>query len=190
MPISRKNKAMTMHSIKNHLSSYSIFQKRSTTISHAFASALAPVDVFNERELIAALKNLGQKDLENLTCVYCNNHASTWDHLVCLVKDGELNGFGHQIGNLVPCCKACNSEKGRKNYKQFVETLYLSNEEKLALINRLQNHLSLAKEFRTENLSDLQQKKYLELKEVKKEIFELMRKADEIVQAIRKGSVS
>jgi 5-methylcytosine-specific restriction endonuclease McrA len=41
-------------------------------------------------------------------CFYCNEvEASTIDHVVPLVRGGT-----HSIGNLVPCCKRCNSSKG------------------------------------------------------------------------------
>src|SRR3954451_2669499 len=65
---------------------------------------------------------LGQPDLNDLRCVYCGEPAETWDHLVGLVKDSELNGYGHQVGNLVPCCRACNSLKGNKGWREFVRS--------------------------------------------------------------------
>jgi len=63
---------------------------------------------------------LGQNPNKDLKCVFCNDEAETWDHLVGLVKSGELRGFGHQIGNLVPCCKKCNSKKGSKEFDKFI----------------------------------------------------------------------
>ena len=64
---------MKLESIKKHLSPYSIYQKRHTTIAHAFASALAPVDVYDESKLLSALKNLDQEDVDSIVCVYCGN---------------------------------------------------------------------------------------------------------------------
>lgn len=91
---------MKKHSIKSHLAPYSILQKRKTTINHAFASAIAPVDEYDEAKLVAAILLLGQDPASDLTCVYCDLHATTWDHLVGLVENAELRGYGHQIGNL------------------------------------------------------------------------------------------
>ena len=94
--------------IKRHLRPYSMVQRRKTTINHAFASALAPCDEYDENRVAEAMALLGQTDLDDLRCVYCDSAAETWDHLVGLVKDSKLNGYGHQIGNLVPCCRDCN----------------------------------------------------------------------------------
>ena len=80
-------------------------------MNHAFASALAPCSDYDEEVLSAALRFLGQDPNGDLTCVYCSQPATTWDHLVGLVEKAELRGFGHQIGNLVPSCQPCNSSK-------------------------------------------------------------------------------
>ena len=106
---------MKLAGIKKHLRSYSIVQRRKTTVNHAFASALAPCDDYDEKRVAEAMALLSQTDLNDLRCVYCYSEAETWDHLVGLVKDSELNGYGHQIGNLVPCCGGCNSSKGNKD---------------------------------------------------------------------------
>ena len=111
---------MKKESVKSHLARYSISQKRRTTINHAFASAIAPVDVYDEAKLGEALRLLGQDSDGNLSCVYCGLPAETWDHLVGLVENAELRGFGHQIGNLVPCCRACNSSKGAKDWEDYL----------------------------------------------------------------------
>jgi len=74
---------MKKESIKAHLAQYSIVRKRKTTIHHAFASAIAPVDVYDEEKLRTALGLLGQ-DADDLKCVYCGGPAHTWDHRICL----------------------------------------------------------------------------------------------------------
>ena len=105
---------MKKNRIKSHLAPYSIFQKRTTTINHAFASAIAPVEKYDEATLNAALLLLGQNPDGDLDCVYCNSNAETWDHLVGLVEKGEFRGYGHQVGNLVPCCRKCSRRQGRR----------------------------------------------------------------------------
>ena len=61
---------MELSSIKKHLSSYSIAQKRKTTVNHAFASALAPYDDYDEERMTEAMGLLGQTDMNDLRCVY------------------------------------------------------------------------------------------------------------------------
>ena len=60
---------MTPKSIRSHLAPYSIFSKRKTTVAHAFASALAPLDEYDEDKLKVALDALGQKNFDPLSCV-------------------------------------------------------------------------------------------------------------------------
>jgi len=107
---------MKKEKIKSHLAIYSISRKRKTTVNHAFASAIAPVDLYDPVRLAEALRLLGQDPNGELTCVYCGTPAQTWDHLIGLVKQAELRGYGHQLGNLVPCCGTCNSQKGAKDW--------------------------------------------------------------------------
>ena len=95
---------MKLADIKPHLRPYSIVQRRKTTINHAFASALAPCDEYDEERLKQAMAALGQTDLNDLRCVYCGAGGETWDHLVGLVKNSELHGYGHQVGNLAGRC--------------------------------------------------------------------------------------
>ncbi len=177
---------MKIESIKKHLSPYSIYQKRHTTIAHAFASALAPVDGYDEAKLRKSLKAFGQEDDNDIRCVYCEKPAQTWDHLVCLVKKGELNGYGHQIGNLVPSCKDCNSSKGAKDFRVFVASLtLLSDAQKKRLIARLESHQQLSKPFKAGDAPAVIQEKLCRLRALKSQIFELMKQADVIASEIK-----
>lgn len=134
---------MKARSIVSHLKPYSIYKKRRTTIAHAFASALAPSDDYDEDKVRAALEALGQ-DPNSLHCVFCFAPAETWDHLVSLVKNGEPNGHGHQIGNLVPCCRHCNSSKGGKPFEAYVDSLTkLGESTRAAMKARLRAHSGL-----------------------------------------------
>ena len=176
---------MTLKSIRSHLAPYSIFSKRKTTVTHAFASALAPSDEFDKERVEAALDALGQKNLKQLTCVYCSKLAQTWDHLENLVKDGKLNGYGHQIGNLVPCCRDCNSAKSGKPFHKYVEILPLSPDEKGNLIARLQNHLAQAKPIDKAGLDTEGQKALDKFNEIQAQILKLMEEADTYAQILR-----
>lgn len=177
---------MDKRSIRSHLKPYSIFQKRRTTINHAFASALAPNDIYDERIIDKALKVLGQGPNGYLYCVYCGNKAQTWDHLVGLVKDAQLRGYGHQIGNLVPSCRDCNSKKGSKDWRQFIELVIRDEEYRGALIARLETYLNrFAKPINIEQIEKSVPDDWAEYASIKKQIFELMIKADKVAERIR-----
>jgi hypothetical protein len=92
-------------------------QKRKTTINHAFASAIAPVSTYDTHDVAAVLLTLRQDPDADLSCVYCDRLAETWYHLVGVVEKSELRAYGHQVGNLVPCCRSCNSRKGAKDWQ-------------------------------------------------------------------------
>lgn len=165
---------MTPKSIRSHLAPYSIFLKRKTTVAHAFASALAPSDEYDKNKVEVALNALGQKNLNQLACVYCKEVAQTWDHLENLVKNGKLNGFGHQIGNLVPCCRDCNSRKGGRPFRDFVnDSVTLDEGEKQALISRLNLHLALAKPIDPSDLNSDGQNALVKFHKVQIQILDL-----------------
>jgi 5-methylcytosine-specific restriction endonuclease McrA len=47
--------------------------------------------------------------LYNDQCFYCDSQSQTIDHVIPLSRGGN-----HGIGNLVPCCFACNNSKNNK----------------------------------------------------------------------------
>ena len=179
---------MKKEDIKRHLKTYSVYNKRRTTINHAFASAIAPSDDFDEEKMNEALKFLGQNPDEDLKCVFCNDEAETWDHLVGLVKNGELRGFGHQIGNLVPCCKKCNSKKGSKEFDKFIgeyNKIPFDKNELIELLSQYQR--KFAKEINLDILKEKTSTDYEAFLKVKEEIFNLMEKADILAERLRKN---
>ncbi len=179
---------MTPKTIRSHLAPYSIFSKRKTTIAHAFASALAPSDEYDEAKIEAALGALGQQNLKQLSCVYCERPAQTWDHLENLVKNGKLNlnGYGHQVGNLVPCCRDCNSQKGGKPFRDFINAnANLTESEKSNLIYKLETHLALAKPIGHSNLNSEDQETLTRFSTLQAQIFRLMEEADQCAQMLR-----
>jgi len=173
---------MTPLSIRAHLAQYSIYAKRRTTINHAFASALAFHEKYDGEAVKNALVALGQTDLRRLTCVYCSREAQTWDHLENLVSNKRLNGFGHQLGNLVPACRDCNSEKSNRPFREFVQNSNRIAGNREELVARLENHLKLAKPIRIP--SEEENPVLKELYEVQQQILGLMIKADELVSKL------
>jgi len=179
---------MKKEDIKRHLSTYSVYGKRRTTINHAFASAIAPSDYYDEEKISEALEFLGQNPNEDLTCVFCNDEAETWDHLVGLVKNGELRGFGHQVGNLIPCCKKCNSKKGSKEFDKFInqyDEIYCNKNELIDLLSKYQ--MKFAKEIDLDILKEKTPDEHKAFLEVKQKIFDLMEQADILAEKLRKN---
>ena len=105
---------MRYKDIRRYLKPYSMVASRATTINHAFAACIAPCDKYDEEVMRKAIIALGQDPDSDLLCVYCGDEAETWDHIHATVREKKFSGHGHRIGNLLPCCKTCNSKKGNK----------------------------------------------------------------------------
>lgn len=181
---------MKRDSIRAHLRPYSIYGRRVTTINHAFASAIAASDVYDDALIVQALRTLGQDPDQDLQCVYCDrNPAETWDHVFGLVTDKRYSGYGHTVGNLLPCCRSCNSSKGNRHWQDFLreritdDTLYNAKVEQLqAFFKRYQQ--SPVDQSTIEKLcpAEMQQ-----LQAVQQRILELMKEADIIAANIRRN---
>jgi 5-methylcytosine-specific restriction endonuclease McrA len=171
---------MKIKSIKSHLKPYLIFWRRKTTISHAFASAVAPYDIYDEKVIRKAVKTLGQNPDKNLLCVYCGKLAETWDHVVGLVKNSEFSGYGHVIGNLVPCCRNCNFKKGNKNWKIFLNQKSNSIKRIKVLSKYFSKYLKVVRIY-----NPRKDVNFIKLSRIKNEIFRLMQKADVIAVKIK-----
>jgi len=171
--------------IKTHLKPYSIYGRRKTTVVNAFASALAPNAVYDEMILDEAIRMLGQDPHGELTCIYCSGPAETWDHLVSLVKDGELRGFGHQIGNLVPCCKKCNSRKGARDWEEFLSSM--TNDALFPAKRQLllEYQQRFARPIDTEEIKTAARKEWEQYVNLRNEILALMQEADIIAEQLR-----
>lgn len=57
---------------------------------------------------------------ETNVCLYCGSTDSklTMDHWMPVVRGGKT-----ELGNLLPCCKSCNSRKGDKHPDEWLKTL-------------------------------------------------------------------
>ena len=174
---------MNKNDIKRHLSNYSIFSKRSSTISHAFASALSIADEFDEEKINEALKILGQDKREDLLCAYCDSEAHTWDHINAIVEKSLFSGFGHQLNNLIPCCRTCNYSKGNKNWLIFLKTRSLDSPERVEKITKYinLNYVDVKNIFKNDILkNDLE-----EFEDIKQQVLLLLKKADEKAKVIK-----
>jgi len=176
---------MKKRSINAHLKPYSIVQKRTTTINHAFASAIAPAEDYQEEKVNAAIHSLGQHPDRDLHCVYCGELAETWDHLVGLVEKAQLRGFGHQLGNLVPCCRSCNSAKGAKDWVEFLrwKTPPSEFEAKRGLIRSYLDRYAVPVD--SGRMEESRPEDWRRYGEIKRQILSLMKEADEVAHRLR-----
>ena len=174
---------MKIESIKYHLQAYSIMRKRQTTINHAFASAIAPNDNYYEKIIREAIEMLGQNPEKDLFCVYCGDLAETWDHVFGLVKNYKFSGYGHIIGNLLPCCKKCNSEKGNKNWQDFIKIKSKSNDRFKILSQYFSKYLPAIIDY--DRIKNVCPDEINKLETIKDKIFQLMKEADIIATKVR-----
>jgi hypothetical protein len=174
---------MKLSSIKSHLRPYSILGKRKTTISHAFASAISPTSPWNEDDCIEVMKALGQSNMDFLHCTYCSDEAQTWDHLGGLVKNKKFSGYGHTLGNLVPSCRNCNSRKGNKAWRAWMESMGSPPEliERVAFVAKRYGAYSRSQE----EMEAKFPQDFADLARVKEKIFDSMAEADLIADRIR-----
>jgi 5-methylcytosine-specific restriction endonuclease McrA len=176
---------MRYKSIRAHLKAYSLVAKRTTTINHAFAAAVAPHDDFDEKRVREALAVLGQDADVDLLCAYCGAKAETWDHVHATVEETEFSGHGHRLGNLLPCCKPCNSSKGNQDWRGYLRRLDLPESvrgererrveaylEKYGVIDKVPEHLP----------------EYQQLMDLRRQVREIFSKADELAKVIRNKS--
>ena len=178
---------MKAASIATHLRPYSILQKRTTTINHAFASAIAPAEALVGARLSGALGVLDQSPDDDLLCVYCDRPAETWDHLVALVRAGEMSGYGHTFSNLVPACRECNSTKGNKEWRSWLRTSRGDCEVRISRIERYIEFCGSA--MRSMEDLELVAPQWLErYTAVRHQVLDLLREADKLADQIRSAA--
>lgn len=173
---------MRFSDIKRHLLPYAIYQRRKTTINHAFAAAIAPSDEFDAETVKHAIRLLGQNPDAELLCVYCDAPAETWDHVYATVSQSVFSGAGHRVGNLLPCCKPCNSKKGNRAWKDYIcsrEAAGPLREQRIEVIGRYLRELFVIDAVPT-NLPE-----YDRLLKLRAEILDLMKEADNVATSIR-----
>ena len=119
---------MRIKSIVSHLRPYIMLARRRTTINHAFAAAVAPSDTYDEATVSEAMLVLGIDPSGDLGCAYCGERAETWDHIFATVRHSRFSGHGHRLGNLLPCCKPCNSKKGNKAWDAHLRSLAMADD--------------------------------------------------------------
>jgi hypothetical protein len=173
---------MHYRSIKEHLRPYEMFGRRRTTINHAFASAVAPSDTFDDRVVRAAVEALGQDPDAPLVCAYCGLPAETWDHVFATVRGSQFSGHGHRLGNLLPCCKPCNSKKGNKDWVVHLGSLPMSAETREQRRQVIAGYLD---RFRVVDAVDADNPDQQALDQIRQQVLDLLAEGDKIAARIR-----
>ena len=113
--------------MKFKLPTKSDLKSRTSTINNAFAISITPYIYPSPIETVHFLEELQIKEGQ---CAYCLGEANAMDHVKPLVTNGLPTGYITEIKNLVPCCSACNSAKGAKDFllwyksQKNIERLY------------------------------------------------------------------
>jgi len=178
---------MKAASIATHLRPYSILQKRTTTINHAFASAIAPAEALIGARLNEALRVLDQSAEGDLFCVYCDRPAETWDHLVALVRAGEMSGYGHTFSNPVAACRDCNSKKGNKEWRSWLRAFRRDPEVRISRIQRYIEFCGSAMRS-VEDLKRVAPQEMERYAAVRHQVLDLLREADRLADEIRSAA--
>lgn len=92
---------------------------RTSSITNSFVNGIIPCIKPTKEEILECLSILGL-DSENLSCAYCGDKCSEWDHFRPIVKDKGPTGFITEIGNLVPSCGNCNQSKSGAYWKMWI----------------------------------------------------------------------
>lgn len=177
-------RVMKLETIKKYLRPQKISGRRST-FSNAFASALASHDEY-DRELVAqAINQLGQSPDDDLTCVYCDSQAATWDHLFKRVDAGEFSGYGHHIRNLVPCCRTCNESKGGKPWHEWIDKL--SRPDAPARKSLIESYIAggANQKVTLDEIQALAGEEIARYRDIRQQVFALLAEADAIANQIR-----
>ena len=96
-------------------------RSRETSVTNAFVQSVLPDPKPNAQDERAVLEFFGQS-ADRRFCVYCGAHGGTWDHLYAFVKNKRPSGYINSAWNRVPACGDCNSSKGAKHWREFLQS--------------------------------------------------------------------
>lgn len=91
---------------------------RFSSVTNSFVNSIIPVVVPTAAQIREALNVLGMS--ETVSCSYCGDPWTEWDHLHPIVIDQKPTGYIHEIENLVPACGKCNQSKGNKPWREWM----------------------------------------------------------------------
>ena len=171
--------------------------QRTSSITNAFYGSILPYHRLTKEQELQRLHVLGYEveNVNDATCIYCGEHANTWDHLYPLIVNQAPSGYFHEINNLVPSCNTCNSSKGNQHYENWL----IGNSERVMIIRNVKGRDTDAiidlisrteEEKKPRNILDeidliRNQDDGLEFEKYRTEIFRLMEEARELSTRIR-----
>lgn len=94
-------------------------KQRKSSITNAFVNAIIPVITPEPAEIGHALAVLGMSH-EDISCAYCGDATTEWDHLRPLVLNKRPTGYISEIANLVPSCPKCNQSKRNQHWREWM----------------------------------------------------------------------
>lgn len=92
---------------------------RTSSITNAFVNGIIPTIEPSDQEIDEVLQTLGM-DRNHITCAYCGDACTEWDHFYPLITDKKPTGYISEIHNLVPACSKCNQSKGNTYWKSWM----------------------------------------------------------------------
>ncbi len=98
------------------------------------------------------------------------------------VRESEFSGAGHRIGNLLPCCKPCNSKKGNLGWEAFIASREVAGSLRDVRVARIRRYLD--KLFVADSVPSALPE-YARFLEIRDEVLRLMKEADTIASGIR-----
>ena len=110
------------------------------------------------------------KEFFDNRCAYCGSEEKlVIEHAVPINKSmlGE-----HRLGNIIPSCNECNKKKGPKSYDQFLEDKVRL--KKIEDYMKSKNYEPLSSDPKSEIISELLEKAYLDTAEVSKRYIEII----------------
>jgi hypothetical protein len=94
---------------------------RKSTITGLFFSSLTPYIEPLAEEVDKALDILGMSR-GKVSCAYCGDSKSEWDHFRPIVRNRKPTGFITELANLVPSCGKCNQSKSGKDWRVWMNS--------------------------------------------------------------------
>jgi hypothetical protein len=91
---------------------------RSSSVTNSFVNSIIPVITPTIDEIQRALEILGMTHA--VTCCYCGDPWTEWDHLRPIVIDKAPTGYISEIHNLIPACGKCNQSKGNRPWREWM----------------------------------------------------------------------
>lgn len=92
---------------RKHYAESPTFRATRRQYVHARKRNVAPIPGHAQEMILEEFEGL---------CAYCDNPATTWDHIEPISKGGRTTP-----GNVVPCCSPCNSSKHDRDVWEWME---------------------------------------------------------------------